>query len=110
MMNEIDVDRDGELDIDEFIALMSMGDELEFRHEGSRATIMNIRSARKLNALDFFKCFKSMPVNFIPSFIGDKWSRTGQCTPASIFMPSIDPRTMLYKDLLPINSAELPPN
>ena len=28
LMNEIDVDRNGELDIDEFIALMTMGDEI----------------------------------------------------------------------------------
>ncbi len=31
LMNEIDVDRNGALDIDEFIALMSMGDEIQFK-------------------------------------------------------------------------------
>ena len=75
MMQEIDVDRNAELDIDEFISLMSMGDELEFRHEGSRNAMMNIKSARKLNAMDFFKSFKNMPVNFIPSFVGQMWEK-----------------------------------
>ncbi len=31
LMNEIDVNRDGTLDIDEFISMMNMGDELQFR-------------------------------------------------------------------------------
>ena len=30
LMNEIDVDRNGQLDIDEFIALMSIGDDAAF--------------------------------------------------------------------------------
>jgi len=60
-MNEIDVNRDGELDIDEFIALMNMGDELQFRSAMSKNTFMNIKRARKLNPLDFFKNFKNMP-------------------------------------------------
>ena len=30
LMAEIDIDRDGQLDIDEFISLMKQGDQLEF--------------------------------------------------------------------------------
>ena len=30
LMNEIDVDRNGKLDIDEFISLLSLGDQLPF--------------------------------------------------------------------------------
>jgi Ca2+-binding EF-hand superfamily protein len=62
LMHEIDVDRNGYLDIDEFVALMtSTGDEMQFQNANAKATLMNIRKARKLNPLDFFKSFKSMP-------------------------------------------------
>lgn len=30
LMNEIDVDRNGEIDIDEFISLMTVGDQINF--------------------------------------------------------------------------------
>lgn len=60
-MNEIDVDRNGTLDIDEFIALMSLGDEMQFRSAQAKNTFMNIKKARKLGAMDFFKSFKSLP-------------------------------------------------
>lgn len=87
LMNEIDVDRDGELDIDEFIALMSMGDEMQFRSATAKSTFHNIRKSRKLNPLDFFKCFKNMPMNFVPSFIGEKWTKSKKALPSSVFKP-----------------------
>jgi hypothetical protein len=55
-MNEIDVDRNGALDIDEFIALMSMGgDDLQFKSTAAKNTYLNIRKVRKLNPMDFLK-------------------------------------------------------
>lgn len=32
LMTEIDVDRNGELDIDEFISLMTVGDQINFKN------------------------------------------------------------------------------
>lgn len=61
LMNEIDVDRDGTVDIDEFMALMSLGDEMQFRSAQAKSTFMNIKKARKLSAMDFFKSFKNLP-------------------------------------------------
>jgi calcium-binding protein CML len=87
LMNEIDVDRNGQLDIDEFIALMNMGDEIQFRSNQARNTFINIKKARKLNPLDFFRCFKSMPMNFVPSFFSEKWTKARKNLPSSIFMP-----------------------
>lgn len=87
LMNEIDVDRNGELDIDEFIALMSLGDEIQFRNASSKNTLMHIKKARKLNPLDFFRCFKSLPMNFVPSFIGEKWNKQKKNLPSSVFIP-----------------------
>lgn len=109
-MNEIDVNRDGELDIDEFIALMNMGDELQFRSAMSKNTFMNIKRARKLNPLDFFRNFKNMPQNFVPSFFTEKWVKFKKNLPSSVFIPQIDPATMLYKDLYPVMQENLNPN
>ena len=107
LMNEIDVDRNGSLDIDEFIALMTVtGNEMDFT---SQKTLQSIRKSRKLNTLDFIKQFKSMPVSFIPSFLGEKW-KNGKNLPASVFMPTIEPKTMLYKDMMPVVQENLPPN
>jgi len=102
LMNEIDVDRDGTLDIDEFVSFMNMGDELQFRNPQSKATFMNIKRSRKLKPADFFKNFKNMPGNFVPSFISEKWTKAKKNLPSSVFVPQIDPTTMLYKDLLPV--------
>lgn len=56
LMNEIDVDRNGTLDIDEFIALMKVtGNEMEFSSDVSKKTLQSIRKCRKLNRLDFLK-------------------------------------------------------
>ena len=101
LMHEIDVDRNGCLDIDEFVALMtSTGDELSFTSVNAKNTLMTIKRARKLHPLDFFKSFKSMPNSFVPSFFAERWSKRRNL-PSSVFMPMIDPKTMLYKDLLP---------
>jgi hypothetical protein len=110
LMNEIDVDRNGTLDIDEFVALMSVsGGEMQFQNQNARSTLLSIRRARKLNPLDFFKSFKSMPQSFVPSFIAERWSKKKNL-PSSVFMPQLDPRTMLYKDLLPVNQEDINPN
>jgi hypothetical protein len=50
-----------------------------------------------------------MPVSFIPSFLGEKW-KNGKNLPSSVFMPTIDPKTMLYKDMMPVVQENLPPN
>lgn len=74
LMNEIDVDRNGTLDIDEFIALMTVtGDEVQFKSENAKRTHQALKKSRKLNPLDFFKCFKALPSSFVPSFINEKW-------------------------------------
>lgn len=110
LMHEIDVDRNGCLDIDEFVALMtSTGDEMQFANANSKSTLLSIKRARKLNPVDFFKSFKSMPNSFVPSFIAERWSKRRNL-PSSVFMPLIDPKTMLYKDLLPPMQENINPN
>lgn len=102
LMSEIDVDKDGTLDIDEFMSMMNMGEDLQFSRPESKNTFMNIKKSRKLKPADFFKNFKNMPSNFVPSFFSEKWTKSKKNLPSSVFVPQIDPTTMLYKDLLPV--------
>jgi hypothetical protein len=87
LMNEIDVNRDGTLDIDEFMALMSLGDDMQFRSGQAKNTFMNIKRARKLSAMDFFKNIKNLPGNFVPSFFTEKWVKSKKNLPSSVFIP-----------------------
>ncbi len=59
--------------------------------------------------MDFFNLFKNMPMNFIPSFYQEAWVKMRKNLPASVFMPQLDPKTMLYKDLMPLLSENIPP-
>jgi Ca2+-binding EF-hand superfamily protein len=62
LMKEIDVDRNGTLDIDEFIALVTVtGDDVNLQSDGAKRTLQTIKKCRRLNAVDFLKCFKAMP-------------------------------------------------
>lgn len=70
---------------------------------------MSIRKARKLNPLDFFKSFKAMPASFVPSFTSEKWAKRRNL-PSSVFMPHLDPSTMLYKDMLPVMQENINPS
>ncbi len=49
-----------------------------------------------------------MPVTFTPSFLGERY-KSGKNLPSSAFMPIIDPKTMLYRDLMPLVPESLPP-
>ena len=98
-MLEIDTNRDGKLDIDEFMALMTHGEE-DFQSQGARNTLITIRRSRRINPIEFVKAFKHLPVNFVDSFTKELFlSRKN--TPSSAFMPRIDPKTLLYTDILP---------
>jgi len=81
--------------------MMSMGDEVSFKDERNNSTFLNIRRKRRLNPKDFAKQFKVLPKSFVPSFIGEQWTKALKNLPASVFKPTIDPTTMLYRDYLP---------
>lgn len=97
LMAEIDIDKNCMIDIDEFISLMTMGDQIQFQSQQSQMTFMQIQKSRRLNPTDFVKLFKDMPSSFVPSFIFDLWKKP-QCLPSSAFKAQIDPATMLWKD------------
>jgi Ca2+-binding EF-hand superfamily protein len=72
-MVDADQDHNGKLDIDEFVNLLTMGDRIKGMSNKSKDTFSKITKARKISPADFFKAFKSMPSNFVPSFIGQYW-------------------------------------
>jgi hypothetical protein len=104
-MTELDIDRDGKLGIDEFVALMSCGDQLSFRSEASAGAYRRLKRARRLNPRDFLESFKHMPAGFAPSFVQERW-KAGQNLPSSVFRAQVDPETMLWKDVLPPQPSE----
>jgi len=63
-----------------------------------------------MNPLDFLKCFKNMPTNFVPSFIDEKWSKERLNLPSSVFRAQVDPKTMLWKDVREVTTEDLPPD
>lgn len=108
LMSEIDVDKDGQLDIDEFLSLLSLGDRVHFQSEQSQNTFLKIKKARRVDPLDFLKCFKNMPSNFAPSFVEEQWVQHRRHLPSSVFKAQVDPCTMLWKDVLPLKSEDMP--
>lgn len=96
-MKEIDVDGDGRLDIDEFIALMTM-DQDSFKDKNSGNTMLKMKKSLKKSAHKFAKYFKIMPNHFIESFTTRLWKKKKNL-PSCVFEPKLNPETLLYKDL-----------
>lgn len=68
---------------------------------------MKIKKARKLKPSDFLKVFNSMPQTFTPSFFTERWTKNQRNLPSSSFRAQIDPKTMLYKDMAPVQTEML---
>lgn len=64
LMKEIDLDQNEMVDIDEFIAFMSIAEQLKFKNPNNKAVIIKIKHARKLQAMAFYNCFKNLPQSF----------------------------------------------
>jgi hypothetical protein len=98
-----------QIDIDEFIKFFSIGEQVEFVEEQNVNTYMKIKKARKLNIMDFLRAFNSMPQSFTQSFFTERWNKTKKNLPSSVFKAQINPKTMLWKDMMPVMTEELPP-
>lgn len=67
LMREIDLDNNQVIDIDEFIAFLSIADQIKFKNPNTKSIIVKIKQSRKLQATDFYNCFKDLPQFFQPS-------------------------------------------
>ena len=66
---EMDADKSGTIDVDEFIAFVQVADKVKAKNLEARDAVFNIRKARlKLNSLDLLEMFMRMPLSFLPSF------------------------------------------
>jgi hypothetical protein len=64
LMMEFDVDRDMKLDIDEFVLLLTRGDELTFTKVATKQTYFKIKKGRQIEVKDFMSAFKNLPMAF----------------------------------------------
>jgi hypothetical protein len=63
-MNEADLDGNGMIDLDEFIAFLSIADHVKVRNPQTKATIVRIKQGRKLQPIDFYNRFRNLPQFF----------------------------------------------
>ena len=49
-----------------------------------------------------------MPTNFAPSFVHERWCSAHKNLPSSVFRAQVDPATMLWKDVLTVETEDLP--
>ncbi|TNV88020.1 hypothetical protein FGO68_gene1522 [Halteria grandinella] len=108
LIREIDIDQNQVIDVDEFIAFLSIADQIKFKHPATKTTIMKIKSARKLQPIDFYNCFKNLPKFFLPSFTQPVLEKKCQHTPSHGLYPDFDPRTLQYKDLSKLSDLATP--
>lgn len=67
LFKEIDLDKSGTIDVDEFMAFIYTGDRLNI-NAMSKDTVMKVRKNHaKINSLDVFDMFRRMPNSFHPA-------------------------------------------
>lgn len=72
LMSEFEIDGDARMDIDEFISMMTCGEDLTFCQAKTSETFFKIKQGSSgFNFGEIFKQFSSLPINFIPSFFND---------------------------------------
>ena len=108
LMKEIDLDSNQMIDIDEFIAYLSIADQIKIRNPQTKSTIVKIKQGRKMQAIDFYNCFKNLPQFFQPSVTQDNLEKQGKFTPSSGFYPEFDSKTLQYKDLQKLEDVSKP--
>jgi hypothetical protein len=75
LFSEFDVSRDRQLDIDEFIAILSKGNNVHYSTQQNKDNYVKMRKKWKLDKLSFLKVFKTLPQSFVPSFYEQRWTK-----------------------------------
>jgi calmodulin len=99
LIREIDLDNNGIIDIDEFIAFLSLAEQVKFKNPANKAILVKIRHARKLQPMDFFNCFKNLPQTFQPAMTSEFLERKDKHTLSWGLYPQYDTKTMTYREL-----------
>lgn len=85
LMLEFDIDSDMHIDIDEFVMLMTRGDELKFNNPEAKMTYFKLKRGRSITCLDFMGSFRKLPKAFMPSFFKAAWTKRRENLPSSVF-------------------------
>jgi len=109
LIAEFDVDGDQQIGIDEFVAMMNTSSDLAFADESNKNTYLKIRQKNRLQVTDFMKALKDLPSAFVPSVFHKKWVKESKHRPSDVLKAQLDPRTMTWKDLLPIHNDQFTP-
>jgi len=100
IFGEMDSDKSGTIDIDEFIAFMQVADRVRTKDPQARDAVFNIRKARlKLNSLDLLEMFMRMPFSFLPSFSMQELEQRRSHLPVHSIQFHFDHQTMAYAGL-----------
>jgi len=87
--------------------MMNISSDMVFSSSNAKNTYLKIRQSSRLNVIDFMKAFKTLPSAFIPSVFTNKWIKESKVRPSEVLKAQLDPRTMTWKDMLPVSSEEL---
>ena len=100
LVKVIDTDKNGKIDIDEFIDFMISTDGYDQLDPLASSAVLNIKRYKKLSPLDLFNCFKAMPSNYILSFTRDQ-TRLRENLPSATIKPQLDAGGIFFTDLFP---------
>jgi Ca2+-binding EF-hand superfamily protein len=93
LFHEIDQDRSGSIDIDEYIYFIQKNSSgLSAK---ATAAVLNIKGARRISLHDLRDIFTAMPSNFVLSFIAHQ-NKQGLNLPSSALRPRLDPSGFFY--------------
>ena len=82
---------------------------MSFHSAEAKNTYLKIRQSRRLNVSDFLKALKDLPGAIVPSVFHNKWVKEGKVRPSDTLKAQFDPRTMSWKDMLPVLTEDLTP-
>jgi hypothetical protein len=98
LVRSADRNNDGQIDIDEFMYIMSGADQSILSDTQASAALVSIRRSRKLKPTDFLRMFAGVPQHFINSFIGEELSMR-RLLPEHNISPAIDHTGLRFKDV-----------
>lgn len=99
LLKEIDIDENKVIDIDEFIAFLAIADQIRFSNPASKAILIKIKHAKKMQPMDFYNCFKNLPQSFQTSITTEPMEKSYKHTPSHGLYPQFDAKTMNYREL-----------
>ena len=100
LINAVDSNYDGKIDINEFINMLEKNLSHEHSNSNVQNTIRKIKLTRKINPNTFLSIFKGLPLHFTPSFLREE-QKLLKNLPSSTLYPTTEYNNILFKDIKP---------